>query len=212
MKRPAHGTLFSVPLPDGTYLCGRIVLDIYACFKRRLFQADSPLPMLGKAFLVEMYSGIAQKPEYIPSSKLIRGAFVDSEALGESWSVIGNLPINPREVEFPESLMGHMHSHGGCDFQNGEISIPLPLPYSTTDQVGEVKRRNSSYLWYCTCLRAMGRGAEVPQGYEGATLAGSDLRNSLHRSSIYRHLPFPMEMSHYDKQKQMGFDLERFYT
>lgn len=212
MKKTAHGTLFAVPLPDGTFLSGRVMLDIYACLKRRQFPADSPLPSLGKSFLVEMYSSISHTPTYTQSPKLICGAFVESDELGESWRIIGNMPVNPRNVEFPESIIGYMHPLGDGKFESGEIKIQLPIGDNISQRIGEFSTRHSAFLWHYTCLRAMGRGHEVPKGFEGATLAGSDLRNSPHRASIYQHLPFSMEMSYYDKQKIVGFDLDRLYA
>jgi hypothetical protein len=211
MKKSAHGILFAVPLPDETYVFGRVVLDVYACLKQRMLPADSPLPGLGKALLVEMYSAVSHTPTYTPSAKLIRGAFVDSDELGESWQVISRLPVNPREVEFPETIIGCMHPLGDGRFECGEIKVLLPIGDNVSQRVGEFSTRHSAFLWHYTCLRAMGRNNEVPKGYEGATLAGCDLRNSPHRALIYQHLPFPMEMSYYEKQKIMGFDLDRLY-
>ena len=212
MTKTAHGTIFAVPLPDGTFICGRVVMDIYACLKRRLLPADSPLPSLGKALLVEMYSSISHTPIYLPSTKLICGAFVESDELGEMWQIIGHSPIDPRNVEFPETIIGYMHPNGDGKFECGEIAVKLPLPDDSANRIGEFKKRHSAFLWAYTCLRAMGRGDEVPKGYEGATLAGSDLRNSPHLKAIYENLPFPMEMSYYEKQKSMGFDLDRLYS
>lgn len=212
MKMTTHGTIFAVPLLDDTFVCGRVMLDIYACLKRRLLPADSPLPGLGRALLVEMYSSISRTPTYTPSLKLICGAFVESDELGESWQVIGHSPVNPREVEFPETIITYMHPQGDGEFQCGEITIPLPLEGDIARRIGEFSTRHSAVLWHYTCLRAMGRGDEVPRGYEGATLAGSDLRQSPHRASIYQHLPCSLEMSYYEKQKMMGFDLDRLYA
>ncbi len=212
MKKTAHGTLFAVPLPDGTFLSGRVMMDIYACLKRRLLPADSPLPGLGKAHLVEIYSLVSHTPTYTPSPKLIRGAFVESDELGESWKIIGHLPVNPNDVEFPETIIGYVHPQGDGKFENGEIGVKLPLPDDSANRIGEFKKRHSAVRWHYTCLRAMGRGEEVPKGYEGATLAGSDLRYSPDKASVYQHLPFPIEMSYYEKQKMMGFDLDRLYA
>jgi len=212
MKNNTHGTLFAVPLPDGTFVCGRVMLDIHACLKRRLFPADSPLPSLGQSLLVEMYSSISQTPKYSPSPKLISGAYVEPDELGESWHIIGHSPVNPREVEFPETIIGYVHPTGDGEFQCGEIQVSLPLDGDIARRVGQFKTRHSASLWHFTCLRAMGRECEVPKGYEGATMDGTDLRRSPHRAEVYQHLPFPMEMSYYDKQKLMGFDLDRLYV
>lgn len=212
MKKTAHGTIFAVPLPDGTFLSGRVMLDIYACLKRRLLPADSPLPGLGKAYLIEMYSAISGRAEYTPSDILIRGAFLESDDVGDTWPIIGHKPVDPHEVEFPESIIGHMHALGGCDFQCGEISIPLPLDHATTDKVGEFKCRHSAFLWPFTCLRVLGRESEVPQDYKMASLDGADLRRSKHRGTIYEYLPFRMDTCYFEKQKAMGLNFERFYA
>jgi hypothetical protein len=212
MKKTAHGILFAVPLPDGTFLFGGVMMDVYACLKRRLLPADSPLSSLGKAILVEMYSSLSPTLTYTPSPILIGGAFVESDELGESWQIIGHSPVNPLDVEFPETIIGYLHPEGDGEFQCGEITLPLPLEGDTARRIGELKARHSGFLWHYTCLRALGRGGEVPKGYEGATLAGSDLRNSPQRAFIYKHLPFPIELSYYEKQKMMGFDLGRLYA
>src|SRR5262249_64891 len=122
MKEMAHGTLFAVPLPDGSFLCGRVMLDIRGCLKRHLFPATSPLPGLGKAHLSEMYAAVTPVPEYVPSPLLVPGAFIESWEVGRSWPIIGHMPVDPKTVEFPESLIGFSHPGGGVAFECGEIS------------------------------------------------------------------------------------------
>jgi len=212
MKKTAHGTLFAVPLPDGTFLSGRVMLDIYACLKRRLFPADSPLPGLGKAYLIEMYSAVTEQAEHVPSNILIRGAFVESDEVGKSWPIIGHKPINPHEVEFPESILVFMHAGGQLAFECGELRIPLPLDYYTADRIKQLKCRHSAFLWPFTCLRMLDRENEVPKDYKMASLVGADLRNSPYRAMVYEHLPFTTEMSYFEKQQSMGLDLCRLYV
>jgi hypothetical protein len=207
-----HGKLFAVPLPDGTFLCGRVMLDIYGCVKRRLFPQDSPLSGLGKAYLIEMYSAVVPKPVYSPSPILIAGAFVESQEVGKSWPIIGDSPIDPRRVEFPEGLLIYMHTHGQVAFQCGEIHLPVPL--SDDDLEGRIAERicrHSAYLWPYTCLRTLGRESEVPVDYKMASLSGGDLRLSPFREEVYQNLPFSMEESYFQKQSKMGLHLERLY-
>ncbi len=211
MKKLANGTLFGVPLPDGTFLCGRVMLDVYGCLKRRLFPHDSPLPGLGKAYLVEMYSAILQKAEYVASEVLIPGGFVESDEVGDSWPIIGSRPVDPHDVSFPEALIGFMNPIGEVAFRCGEIQIPLPLSHHDLDRIGVSSTRHSAFLWPYTCLRVMGRGDEVPKGYEGATLVGSDLRYSPFREEVYEKLPFPMDQPYFAKQSQLGLQFERLY-
>src|SRR5262249_24874646 len=224
MKEMAHGTLFAVPLPDGSFLCGRVMLDIRGCLKRHLFPATSPLPGLGKAHLIEMYSAVTPVPEYVPSPLLlprpfiapspllVPGAFIESWEVGRSWPIIGHMPVDPKSVEFPESLIGFSHPGGGVAFECGEISIPLPLSYyDLMDRIAIFMGRHSAFLWPYTCLRAMGREKEVPVEYKTATLTDNDLRLSPHREEVYQYLPFAMADSYFQKQAQLGLHLERLY-
>jgi hypothetical protein len=211
MIRSAHGTVFAVPLPDGTFLTGRVMLDIYACLKRRLLPPDSPLPGLGKVFLVDMHSAVTRTPNYVPSTLLIRGAFLESDEIGETWPVVGHNGVDPHEVEFPETVIGFMSSEGECAFECGEMRLPLPFQDNETEKIGEFKTRHSAFLWPFTCLRLLGREDEIPTEYKTASLDGTDLCQSRFRAMVYEHLPFSAGASYFEKQKQMGHRLERLY-
>lgn len=211
MKKLPHGQIFAVPLPDGTYVFGRVLLDVHGTLKRRLFPVDSPLPGMGQAYLVEMYSRVQQSPEYVPSTVLIPGAFVESKAVGNMWPIVGSKAVDPCTVEFPESTIGFTHATGQIAFECGEMSIPLPLSRAEQHGINAMSLRHSAYLWPFVCLWEMGRRMEVPDEYKMARLAGTDLRMSPQRPRVYEHLPFPMEMSYFEKQAQMGLHLERLY-
>jgi hypothetical protein len=214
MSKPRHGDIFAVPLPDGTYVCGRVMLDIYACMKRRLLPAGSRLAgLLCDSFLVEMYRQVAPRPEYVPSPVLVPGAFVNcSDEVGSVWPVVARQAVDPRTVEFPESLIAHITAVGQVAFQCGEIDISLPFRYAELKVIEEYTRIHSTGLWPYTCLRLLGRDREVPTNYKMATLSGGDLRLSAHRDRIYKHLPFPKELSYFEKQAQLGLHLERLYS
>jgi hypothetical protein len=211
MGKPKHGDIFAVPLPDGTYLCGRVMLDIASCRKRRLVPSGCPLAFLAGAFLIEMYRQVQPRPEYTPSAVLVPGAFVDPDEVGGDWPIIAHQAVDPRAVEFPESLIGRMTPIGQVAFECGEMRIPLPLKHAELDRVGEYSTFHSILLWPYTCLRMLGREGEVPLDYKMATLSGSDLRFSAHRNRIYKHLPFKKELSYFEKQAQLGLHLERLY-
>jgi len=121
--------LFAVPLPDGTFLSGRVMLDLYGCVKKRLLSNDSPLAGLGKTHLVEIYSAVSDSPKPTTSPRLISGAFVESNEVGTTWPILGSVPVDPKAVEFPESLIGMMHDTGCAAFVCGEIRIPIPITY-----------------------------------------------------------------------------------
>jgi hypothetical protein len=214
MSKPKHGDIIAVPLPDGTYLCGRVMLDIYACLKRRLFPAHSPLARtLGGAFLIEMYRHVSPRPEYVPFPVLVPGAFVDCfDELGSSWSIVAHQDVDPHTVEFPEGLIGYRTTVGQVAFDCGEIEIALPFKHAELDVIEEYNALHSTFLWPFTCLRLLGRDTEVPADYKMASLAGSDLRFSPHRDRVYAQLPFPKELSYFEKQAQFGLHFERLYS
>jgi hypothetical protein len=214
MSKPKHGDIFAVPLPDGTYLCGRVMLDVYACLKRRLFPGDSPLTGIhGGAFLIEMYRQVSTRPDYVPSPLLVPGAFVDcSDEVGSSWPIVAHQDVDPHTVEFPEGLIGYRTAVGQVAFRCGEMRISLPFKDAELDVIGEYTSLHSVFLWPFTCLRLLGRNTEVPAEYKIATLVGSDLRFSPHRDRVYAHLPFPKELSYFEKQAQFGLHLERLYS
>lgn len=211
MRQLANGSLFAVPLPDGTFVSGRVMLDIYGCLKRRLLPGDSPLAGAGKAHLVEMYSAITRDAAYEPSPIMIPGAIVSSDEMGTKWPIIGRIEVDPQTVEFPEAVLGRMHPGGECAFYCGEMRVLLPLPLKTAEMISEFARTHSSMLWPFTCLRMLGREGEIPGDYKMATLSGGDLRYSQYRNMIYEHLPFPVSLPHFEKQKAMGLHLERLY-
>jgi hypothetical protein len=211
MGQPKHGDIFAVPLPDGSYLCGRVMLDIAACVKRRLFPSGCPLAFLKGAFLIEMYRQVQPRPVFVPSPVLVPGAFVDSDDVGGDWPIVAHLAVDPRAVEFPEALIGRMTPIGQVAFECGEMRLPLPLKHAELDRVGEYTCTHSILLWPYTCLRLLGREAEVPVDYKMATLAGGDLRFSAHRDRIYKYLPFRKELPYFEKQAQLGLHLERLY-
>ena len=212
MPTLANGIIFAVPLPDGTFLCGRVMLDLYGCVKRRLFSNESPLVGLGRTYLVEMYSTVSSSPKSTTSPLMISGAYVESSEVGTTWPIIGSAPIDPNTVEFPETLIGVMHDTGCAAFECGEIRIPIPISYHDyQDRIAVVTTVHSAFLWPYTCLRLLGREPEVPSNYQMATLKGSDLRSSSFRKEIYNDLPFPMSESYHTKQRRMGLNLDRLY-
>jgi Immunity protein 26 len=211
MPSSAQGTVFAVPLPAGNFLCGRVMLDIHGCVKRRLFAAESPLPGLGKAILIEMYSLVVPAPMYVPSPLLIPGAFIEAEEVGKAWPVLGHNAVDPTVVEFPEALIGYHHPDGQAAFQCGEIHLPIRMPHYDLDRISVFTCIHSAFLWPYTCLRALGREKEVPADYKTATLSDKDLRFSPFREEVYQYLPFPMEEPYFEKQQRMGLHLERLY-
>ncbi len=209
-KSIQNGDVFAVPLPDSTFLFGRVMLNIHATTKKRLFPAGSPLPSLGKALLVEMYEQPLPSPNYKPSGILVPGAFVEADEVGGTWPIISNVAIDVHDVRFPETMIGHMHDAGEVDFECGEIDIPIPITLREMESMRVLSTRHSAFLWPYICLNAMGRGMEIPGEYTPSChLRDSDLRFSSHRALIYSYLPLNPNDSYYQQQQQLGLRLER---
>jgi hypothetical protein len=211
-KHINHGDIFAIPLPDGSYLFGRVMLDIYATTKRRLFPADSPLSGLGKALLIEVYEQVSESLDYKPSDLLIPGAIVEADELGHTWPILTNSDIDVHDVQFPEAMIGHMHNAGEVAFLCGEIRLLLPFKQRELMTMRVLLTRHSAFLWPYVCLHELGRASEIPDKYrKGCHLRTSDLRYTEHRSKVYQHLPLDPDDSYYEQQKQLGLNLERLY-
>lgn len=213
-KKLPHGEIFAVPLPGGAFLHGRILLDINGTLKRRLFPEDASLTALGRAYLVEMYSVVRSSIGYKPSAVLIPGAIVDAKEANEiwaDWSIVGHNAVDPKKIEFPETLIGFQHPQGEIAYECGEIRIPLPLKRNQLSAINQYSARHSAFLWPFVCLWELGRRTDVPKEYKTARIDGTDLRISPYRNQVYAYLPFKMETSYFEKQKTLGLQFERLY-
>jgi hypothetical protein len=174
MTKTLHGNIFAVPLPDGTYICGRVLLDVRAIWKQRLLPHDSPLLYANSKCLVEMYSQVQSTPDYLASPLLVAGIFVDASELGKSWPLIGNEPVYSQKVEFPETLIGFHHPKGESAFECGEISVPLSLTEKEIHRMGlgVFKSSYSAFLWPFACWRLLGHeDSEIPENARGVRSA-----------------------------------------
>lgn len=211
-KRFVQGDIFAVPLPDGTYLFGRVMLDIYAALKKRLFPADSSLAGMGKALLIEMYQEVAKTLDYQPSPLLIPGAILEPDEVGVTWPVVSNVPVDVHDVQFPEAMVGNRHPSGDVPFLCGKIRLPLPFTERDLDSMRVLQTVHSEFLWPYVCLHELGREGEIPDDCRPTSnLFGADLRVTQFRSEVYQHLPIRPSDSYYVPQKQLGLELERFY-
>jgi len=201
-----QGKIFAMPLSDGQYVCGRVMLDIPGNIRRRLFPSDTPLGgIFLESVLVEMYSASVPTLGYVPSPIAIPGVLTDASRIGKEWPVVAEKPVDPREVEFPESVSGW---EAGAAFFCGEMC--LEVPFEEEVWFKEIRVMGTTLLGDCledAWLSTVGR----PYKYKYLRLEHIDLRYSRHRARVYEHLPFPMEMSYFDKQAMMGLHFERLY-
>ena len=212
-QRIKHGDVFAVPLPDGTNLFGRVMLDVHSAKVRRLFPPETSFLGMGKALLVEMYDQPSASLKYEASSLLIPGAFIEANEVGSSWPVVSNVPVDPRTVQFPEAMIGEMHSTGEVAFVCGEIHVLLPITLRDLESMSIMTTRHSSFLWAYVCLHQLGRGDEVPEEYVlDRDIHDSDLRATEFRERVYAYLPYDANDTYFDQQEKMGLDLSRLYA
>jgi hypothetical protein len=212
MRNIKAGTLFAVPVLEGSFLFGRLMLNSAYCRKKRLLPEGSPIAGLGGECLVEMYRGISTSLEYAPSPVLLPGAWLWPDNIGRSWPIIGFEDVRCLDVEFPEALIIHPHADGEAAFTCGEIFIPLPLSHQDVDAIGVYRTVHPQVTWGYVCLALMGRQDAIPVDWQNAVgLADTDLRFSTHRDQIYQYLPFDKNLSYFEKQAQLGHRLQRFY-
>lgn len=209
----AAGNVFSLPLPDGSYAFGRVLLDPMEARKKRLLAVDSPLAgLLGQGVLVQLYTQASDTNDYVSSPVLVDGLFVERRNLRTEWDIVAYEDVDPRAVEFPEFVTGFCHDAGQLAFVCGEIRFPLPFPIAEQPTFQGRAVRHSAFMLPYIWLFAAGRREEVPEDYVVADLHGADLRISAYRDHIYEHLPFAKEMSYWEKQLSLALDFGRLYS
>jgi hypothetical protein len=213
MTRIRHGDVFAVPLPNGLFIFGRVMLNVARCVKQRLIPEGSPLGGFNRECLVQMYQHLSPLPEYVPSPVLIPGAYVWPDELGTGWPIVAHGHVDCRMVEFPECLSGFNHEEGETAFIAGEIFIPIPISNGEYIDLDVQYTVFPPVTWGYNCLHMLGREDIIPEKWRrGLGLADSDLRYSPHRDRIYQYLPFDKDLSYWEKQEQLGHSLERFYA
>lgn len=139
------GDLFAIPLLDGNYATGRILLypkkqkfkKIIEETKKEIeggekdfpeaFMYGTEMPYHGGGILVEVYKEVFNEPTAKQSEVLIKGIEVSSYSIErEEWPIIGNIPVKPTEVEFPEFIVV-IPPKRQWYFCRGEVWIPLPV-------------------------------------------------------------------------------------
>jgi hypothetical protein len=208
---PSHGSIFAIPLPNGRFGAGRLLLDVNRqCIRPALLPPDSPLGFFNGALLVEVYREVADEQRVVGGDVLIPGVFVDPSALrsGE-WPVTGYHAVDPTKLEFPESLLP-VGAH--AQFRRGEIALELRLRPREADAINVRPTAYSARHLLNICLSLLGLEAEVEPEYRGLTLGDSDLRFSPHRAYVYRRLKADVHESYFALALRHGWDPRRLYA
>lgn len=207
------GDLFSLPLSDGRFLTGRVVLDLPRLWRRKAFDFSSPLGFFGKCVLVEIYKQLSPDPSPSMSEVLIPGVFIDTGPFepksAEQWMILGHSPVDPTRAEFPEALT---QTDRGSVLVRGEVELPLPL---SSDELSAIDCRPtiiSTKRLARTCLYYLDLKHLIGPYADNMHLRHSDLRFNEHREHIYRLAGEDPRQSYHELSRRYGHDLSRFYT
>ena len=211
MAKYQTGDLFAVPLAGGSYVTGRIMLDVkQQCIKPKLITGESPMAFYSGTVLVEIYRETTAEPTAQRSEVLIPGIYIDPEPLKDgAWSIIGHIDVDPQTVEFPESVNPFNTT---INLTRGEVSLPLGPGIDEWRGISIPQAINSPYLLPDTCLFYLGQTDKIdPRKLKAAQLTDRDLRFNERRTEVYEALGLAPEQPYYQFALQHGFDTARFY-
>jgi hypothetical protein len=210
------GCLFALPLPNGQYSCGRVLLDVtWQCDRPKLIHPENPLGMFRGCVLVEIYATASDQPTSEKSDILIPGLFTLPRHLQDnSWTSVGYEEVDPTAVEFPEVVVeGRGPASLLC---KGELAFPCDRKVIDPGRVKcHAIRHNPAFLGkQCLYLMEQRRqpSATEPPGAEWMGLRDADLRfRPEERSRIFGILGLDVEADYYSLAARHGHDLRRFY-
>lgn len=207
-----HGDIFSLQLPGGQHVTGRVMLDVRKqCVRTKKITDDSPLSFFDETLLVDVYRKVADEPIADLSERLIAGVFVMDDLLKSGqWPVIGHQEVDPGIVEFPETLA---NVQGRMYFQRGEVVVPFSTHVSLLDSlmVYPTIHRADNLPMVCNFYLHQAGIIERVDDDQARDLRFSDLRYNEHRSEIYALLGEDAGQSYYQVSSRFGHDLARFY-
>jgi Immunity protein 26 len=214
-KRYKAGDIFSLQLPTGEYVTGRVILDVKnQCIQPKLILSDSSLGSFNGAVLIEIYKQTFSEPTAKRSEILIPGIWTDSGSLKRGrWNIIGYEEIAPTKVEFPEAFIPQ--GSRTILFLTGEIQLPIEMTYEEYQKLHIRSTTDASGCLGETCLYYLNRKDEINDpdlvDVELRSLKHSDLRFNDFRSEAYRRLGEDENISYFEMSLKHGFDIRRFY-
>lgn len=211
MPKLKAGDVFAIPIPDLGFLTGRVLMDSADAIKRKLVKRGSRFWFLGGP-LVEIYAEVSQEPSAVAGRVLISSIWTDTYLFEKrnkpTWTVIGNHPVDPVKVEYPERLL---NSDRGALFHRGEIEKVLPVPYREVEHIGCSTYFEPTPRVWRIALYYLGRQDLLGERAPAFTLTDSDLRFSPHREEIYRLLGEDPARNYWDWAMAEGLDPGRFW-
>ncbi len=207
------GTIFSIPLPTGHYLFGRVVFAGATQVSRScLAPTHSYLAFFGRSILIEVYCDLREAATAAFSDEvLIPGVFTSPTLLaGGGWPVLGHRPVDPTRVAFPE-VLGSSDSY--TFFKCGELALPTPFTWAEYEALPFRATIHSPYTIGAMGLHYLGRRDLIEEKYLYAHyLEEDDLRYCpSRRAAIYAQLQLDPTEPYYQLALRHGLDLQRLY-
>ncbi|KAB8140677.1 hypothetical protein F8S13_23295 [Chloroflexia bacterium SDU3-3] len=205
------GDLFAIPLGDGTYSIGRIMLDVAKqCWKPKLIEDTSPLHAFSNSLLVEIYKTTYDHPVGEQSDLLIPGYFVSPQLVKDgTWPIVEHVPVDPTQVAFPEFV-----SPFGMNMylMRGEVRLLLGPGIDGWQGISVPLKVKPPIVLPNICRYYLGRHEGIaPAALANAKLTNQDLRFNDRRSEVYQALGLSEDEPYYPFAASRGFDLARFY-
>lgn len=213
-KNISVGDVFAIKIDNSQYYYfGRVLFDV----KRQWTdegQAHNYLDWHGESVLIETYKHISNRLDLKYFEIAIQSAFVPKRhLLKEDIVIVGNSPVDPRKVTFPETLKNFERDYF---FTAGELA--LKTEYSSEHAENDFKifptMGKTYYLQIATLDYAERTDLIVDkQDIMDNYFRFSDLRSLPEkRLEIYQKLGEDPNMSYYELALKKGFDLARLYN
>lgn len=207
------GDVFAIKIEDiEYYYFGRVLFDVKKQYsaEEKLFNY---LDWHGESVLIETYKTISKKPEISSYDIAVNGQFIPkSYLLEEDLTIIGNVPVDPHKVSFPETYKNvHLQP---ILFTVGELALATPLSIEYVDKtkifptMGNIYKIQSATLDYAGRKDLIEDEEDIMDNY----FKFSDLRSLPDvRKEVYKSIGENPNQTYSELALKHGFDLARFY-
>jgi hypothetical protein len=208
------GDIFAMPVANGQYVFGRILLDVpRQCMQTGLAERYGGLYNVN-CLILEGFDLLKNTPEFEAAPTAIKGYAATDEAIADgTFKIVGHQPVDPREVDFPESVF-MVRFHTAVFFIKGELQLLLPVDREKAIASGfDISCVIHSLESFGTVILAlMGStnlaGAAVDLPHQDVRFAPPDIREK-----IYALVNEDLSATpYYDLALKHGFDTTRFFT
>ncbi|WP_068399434.1 hypothetical protein [Pedobacter cryoconitis] len=202
------------------FVFGRVLFDVNNQYHKVVdinSHQDDYYPYLAMSHngcqLIEMYTGINDKPELSSTEVLIPRVFtrnINGDMNILPWGIIGHEKVDYTKVEFPEHIN---NKNGGMVLDRGELSVHTKIANEAALGVNLKSSISVPAIIGDACLFLQDRADLIDVEFRRPVYIKDrdlmyfpDLRNK-----IYAQIDLDPNLSYYELAKSKGFDLARFY-